>query len=193
MESDKSYGVGPVPYQEDQALRPHGIYEASKACVSHLVAAYFHNYHLPVFTIRSANVYGPGDQNKSRVVPNTIQRLLRGQPPEINEGADDFEREFIHVDDWVKIAVDLMRIGPWGEAVNVGSGECKTVAQVVYTICELMEVLYSPVIQNRPDTFCEIPRQSLCLEKLKSLLPEMTCRNLNQGLTETIQWYQNSI
>lgn len=188
MESDKAYGAGPVPYREEQALRPGSVYEASKACVSHVCRAYYENYGLPVFTVRSANVYGPGDRNMTRLIPNTITRVLQGELPQITAGATYFVREFIYIDDFVNVVTTLMEKGPWGEAINVGSGETKTVGGVAEIICELLGQRYSFERWPKPHNFTEIPAQSLCLEKMRRWLPpEVAFTPLREGLAKTIE------
>ena len=190
MESDKSYGDGPVPYVETQPLHPSGVYEASKACVSHLMSAYHKNYGLPVFSIRSANVYGPGDQNCSRLIPNTITRILRGERPQITDGAEGFVREFIYIDDACRCMEHLMGLQPWGETINIGSGETHTVRELVRVICELMGAEVATETWERPKTLTEINTQYLCLDKLRHLYFDYKPTPLRLGLVKTIKWYK---
>jgi nucleoside-diphosphate-sugar epimerase len=190
-ESDKAYGSGPIPYSEDQALMPGSVYEASKACVSHVAAAYYHNYGLPVFTVRSANVYGPEDENMTRLIPNTIVRLLRGEKPLITAGAEGFVRELFYVDDFVDAVTALMNKQPWGEVFNVGSGESATIADIVTMICKLMGKSQEAEVWDRPSDLAEISTQILCLDKLDSWVPTRTCIPLNNGLQRTIKWHTN--
>lgn len=190
MESDKVYGDGPLPYQESQALRPGAIYEASKACAAHLLAAYYQNYGLPVFGIRSANIYGPGDIHPSRIVPNTIMRLLRGERPQIVDGAQNFRREYIYVGDACTYAIRLMESKPWGESYNIGSGQVLAVQEMIKLICLLLDKPYDPEILPRPATFKEILSQRLCLDKVNDRLPDMQLTALSEGLKATIDWHR---
>lgn len=191
MESDKSYGDGPTPYEEHQALQPSGIYEASKACVSHLVRSYHINYGVKAFTVRSANVYGPGDPNMSRLVPNTITRLLRKEKPQITNGADSFLREFIYVEDFLDLAISLVGKIPWGTAINVGTGDTHTVGDVIRLICELMNESFSTENWDRPKTLTEIPEQFLSLTQLKKTLSTLPAPTpIKIGLEHCIQWYR---
>lgn len=193
MESDKAFGTAPLPYSESQALQPSGIYEASKACVSHLVRAYHHTYGTPVFGIKSANFYGPGDQQFSRLIPNTITRLLRGEKTQITTGAALFSREFIYVDDLVRFAVALMDKRPWGRSINVGTGDTATVADVIKLICKLMDKPFEVEDWPKPDTLKEIPCQVLDISGLCALVPEVrTSMSLREGLEKTIDWYRNN-
>ncbi len=190
-ESDKSYGDGPVPYREDQSLVPGSIYEASKACVSHIASSYQHNYGLRVFTVRSANVYGPGDENMTRLIPNTICRLLRNERPLITTGTEAFIREFFYVDNFVLTVSSLMQKEPWGEVFNVGSGETLTVSKLVAMICELMGKDQVTEEWSKPANLVEIPEQVLCLDKLDKWLPSRQTLPLKDGLQRTIEWYRN--
>lgn len=190
MESDKAYGNGPVPYEESQRLAPKAVYEASKACVSHLVEAYWHNYILPVFGIRSANVYGPGDRQLSRLIPNTITRLLAGKAPQITEGAAHFVREWIYIDDFVHYALALMARKPWGRSVNVGTGETRSVAHVVGMLCGLFDWPLNIEEWTKPETLLEITEQALCLKQLHTWVPDHKTMPLHQGLVRTINWYR---
>ncbi len=183
MESDKSYGPGLVPYRESQPLQPAGIYEASKASAGHVASSYYKNYGVPVFSVRSANVYGPCDPNSSRLIPNTVLRLRKGLPPQVTPGADDFLREFIHVDDFTYIVERLMEVSPWGEAINVGSGITATVSQVVELICKAMDKPYQLETAQKQNNLVEIPKQWLDLTKLHTLLSDLRKPiELEQGL-----------
>lgn len=190
-ESDKSYGPGCVPYKEDQTLLPSAIYEASKSCVSHLMTAYAANYGLPVASVRMANVYGPGDPNRSRLVPNTILRLLDGKAPQITSGAEQYRREFIHVDDACEAYIRIMDAEPWGEAINVGSGECHTVREAVDLICQAMGV--SEVVTEeweRPATLHEITDQWLCIDKLRRIWPDYKPLTMADTLPQIVESYR---
>jgi len=195
MESDKAYGHGPTPYKEDQALLPHGVYEASKTCVAHLVTTYHRNYGLPVFGVRSANVYGPGDANLTRLIPGTIVNLLNGEQPVIHGGVAEFTRQYLFIDDLFRIVTTLMDYSnPWGRSVNVSSVQDPlSVIDTVKTICDMMGVEYGCRIEAKPKTFTEIRNQSLDLSLLSELYPPgigLETRSLEAGLLATIPWYR---
>jgi CDP-glucose 4,6-dehydratase len=192
-ESDKSYGPGQVPYREDQALLPQAVYEASKACVSHVCAAYWHNYGLPVVTVRTANVYGERDPNRSRLVPNTICRLLAGQAPQITAGAAEFRREFVYVGDVCAAYQRVLESGLWGEAFNIGSGECYTVSEAVEMIARVMGQSFAlPEAWARPATLVEIPDQRVCSEKLRGIWPGFQPRRMVDTLPDIVEWYRQN-
>ena len=80
--SDKAYGAhDELPYREDFALRPTAPYEASKAAADLIARSYWHSYGLPVAVTRFANIYGGGDLNFSRLIPEAVSAALDGRPP----------------------------------------------------------------------------------------------------------------
>src|SRR5690606_32777123 len=80
--SDKAYGPhDTLPYTEDFPLQGVFPYDVSKSCTDLLARSYAHTYSMPVAVTRSANIYGPGDLNLSRIIPGTIVSILRGERP----------------------------------------------------------------------------------------------------------------
>ena len=191
--SDKAYGPGPVPYREDQALMPKAIYEASKSCVPHICAAYWHNYGVPVATTFACNVYGEHDPNRSRLVPRTILRLLDGEQPQITAGADNFRREWIYVGDACDGYRRVMEAQRWGEAFNLGTGEIHTVGETVKLICEAMgQPDAMPEEWAKPGTLVEIQDQYLCIDRLRAIWPGYKPATMAETLPQVIQWYREN-
>lgn len=198
MESDKSYGSfdpKDLPYREDQALKPSNIYEVSKACSGLVAKAYDNNYDLPTFTIRGANLYGPGDMNLSRLIPGSILRLLDGEPPVLYGGVADYVREFIYVGDAAEVSCQLMQKidVTRGQAVNLGSGETFRVGDLMERICQAVGSELSPKVVEKSGSFKEIEKQWLDLTKLRSLVPDYDYIKMSDGLRMTVDWYKKFI
>ena len=76
--SDKAYGAATeLPYREDFPLRAGHPYDASKAAADVIARSYWHAYGLPVAVTRFANLYGGGDLNFSRLIPEAVERGAR--------------------------------------------------------------------------------------------------------------------
>lgn len=195
MESDKSYGsfdAKDLPYREDQALKPSNIYEVSKACAGLVAKAYDNNYDLPTFTIRGANLYGPGDMNLSRLLPGSILRILNGEPPVLYGGVADYVREFIYVGDAAEVCCRLMEKIDFtrGHPINLGSGETFRVGDLMDQICETMDTDLRPQVVEKGDAFKEIEKQWLDLTKLRKFVPDYTYVGMPDGLRMTVDWYR---
>src|SRR5215204_2931764 len=138
--SDKAYGSHKVlPYREDFALRGLFPYDVSKTCTDLISQSFAHSYDLPVAVTRSANIYGPGDLNLSRIIPGTIMSVLADERPIIRSDGSPV-RDFIFADDiaeaYLLLAekIDEAR----GEAFNFGSGEPIQMLELVTKIVHLM-------------------------------------------------------
>ena len=195
MESDKSYGsfnADDLPYREDQALKPSNVYEVSKACAGLVAKAYDSNYNIPTYTIRGANLYGPGDMNLSRLLPGSILRLLNGESPVLYGGVGDYVREFIYVADAAEIIVQLMENidNTRGHAINLGSGETFRIADLMEQICASVDPNIHPQIVYKGDSFKEIEKQWLDLTKLHTFIPNHDYVAMPDGLVRTVAWYK---
>ena len=97
--SDKAYGAHRrLPYREDSALQASYPYDVSKAATDMIARSYAATYGMPVAVTRLANVYGPGDVNWARVIPDTARALVRGERPVIRSDGTP-ERDYIYVED----------------------------------------------------------------------------------------------
>lgn len=188
--SDKAYGHAPTPYTEDTPLMPKYTYECTKACQDIVCQNYFHNYGVPVKIARCSNIYGPGDPNWSRLIPNTIRRALKDQSPQLYSDVAEYVREFVYIDDIVDAFQLLDSSGKPGEVYCVGGTDRAKVLDVIgmtLTLCEKPH-LYIELI-NKPATFKEIEQQYIDGSKIKALgwSPKFS---LEKGLTATIQYYK---
>ena len=80
---------------------PRHPYDASKAAADLIARSYWHTYGLPVAVTRFANIYGGGDQNRSRLIPEAIAAVLEGRAPVVRSDGSP-ERDFLYVEDAVE-------------------------------------------------------------------------------------------
>ena len=189
--SDKVYGVAEPPYDEETPLDAHHAYEVSKACQDLTSRLYRYNYKLPVAVVRAVNVFGPGDPNATRLVPRTIQRLLRGEKPVVHDGAYSMERQFLYVDDMVDALLrveGVVAAGAGKPAYCVPGHGPFSVGEVIEQIRQLMDRDVSCVVGQRRLGFEEITRQWIESDVLAELGWEMRT-DFVTGLQQTIDWY----
>lgn len=191
--SDKAYGDQPnLPYTEDMPLQGHQPYEVSKSCADLIAQSYIYTYDLPVTIARCGNIYGGGDLNWSRIVPDTIRSCLRGVPLVIRSDGK-FVRDYLYVKDVCRAYMHLaehMDEPQVRGGFNFSPGKAATVLDLVEIIQHLMGCKHlTPIIQNTAKG--EIYSQYLDSSRAERLLnwrPEFT---LEQGLSETIGWYHD--
>jgi len=195
--SDKAYGRHErLPYTEDAALTPVYPYDVSKAAADLIARSYWHTFELPVAVTRLANVYGGGDLNRSRLIPETIGAALHGRAPVLRSDGSP-ERDFLYVDDAVAAylairgALSSAQPGVRGEPFNAGSGGAHRVGDVVSLICRLTGSDVTPEIGGAGVPAAEIDRQWLDSAKLAQLTGWRAETTLEDGLMRTIDWYRD--
>ncbi|MBU0581061.1 MAG: GDP-mannose 4,6-dehydratase [Candidatus Margulisbacteria bacterium] len=189
--SDKAYGVQNIlPYVEDTSLLGRYPYDASKACADILTQSYYHTYRLPVAITRNANIYGGGDLNFSRLIPDAICSALQNKQFVIRSDGK-FERDYMYIKDavnaYLTLGENLNRKEIQGQAFNFGVETPISVLEVIQKINELIGNNIPPIILNEAKN--EINRQFLSTKKAKELLNWVPKYCLSDGIKETIAWY----
>ena len=194
--SDKAYGASAtLPYKEDMPLDPRYPYDVSKAATDMIARSYWHTFGLPVAVTRFANLYGGGDLNRSRLIPEAIGAALAGRAPVIRSDGSP-ERDFLHVEDAVAAyllladALDGDGEGARGEAFNAGGGAPHSVRDVVARICALAGTDVEPDIRGTGTPDGEIDRQYVDASKLRALTGWEPRVDLEEGLRRTLDWYR---
>ncbi|HEY8466474.1 MAG TPA: GDP-mannose 4,6-dehydratase [Solirubrobacterales bacterium] len=192
--SDKAYGAhDELPYREDFALRPTAPYEASKAAADLIARSFWHSYGVPVAVTRFANIYGGGDLNFSRLIPEAVSAALSGRSPVLRSDGSP-ERDFLYVEDaaaaYLAIADNLHRDDVRGEAFNAGGGRPYRVGEVVEMITRLAGTGVEPDIRGTGNPEGEIDRQYVDPTKIREVLGWEPRVDLEEGLRRTIEWYR---
>ncbi|HEX7059027.1 MAG TPA: NAD-dependent epimerase/dehydratase family protein [Solirubrobacterales bacterium] len=192
--SDKAYGSSPeLPYREDFPLRASFPYDASKAAADIIARSYAHAYGVPLAVTRFANIYGGGDLNFSRLIPETVVAVIDGRPPVIRSDGSP-ERDFLHVDDAVSayLAIaDLLDAGrAAGEAFNAGGERPHSVREVVELIAAAAGGGIEPDFRGEGTPSGEIDRQYVDSTKLRELSGWRPRVELRDGLRRTLDWYR---
>jgi CDP-glucose 4,6-dehydratase len=188
-----AYGAhGGRPYRESFALRATRPYEASKACADLLARCYARTWDMPVAVTRLANVYGGGDLDFSRLVPDAARTLVSGERPVIRSDGTP-ERDFLYVEDAVEaylaVAESLARPELRGRAWNAGSGASDALVDVVRGVITASGLDLEPEIQGTPRPG-DIDRQYLDSTAAREELGWEPRWDLDSGLRETYSWYE---
>jgi len=191
--SDKAYGPHEqLPYTEESALQPVFPYDVSKAATDLIARSYWHTYRLPVAVTRFANLYGGGDRNFSRLIPETVTAVLDGRGPIIRSDGSP-ERDFLYVEDaataYLAVADALSDGRAGGEAFNAGWGQPHPVREVIDLICDLGPTDVEPDYQGSGNPSGEIDRQYLDSNKIRREIGWEPRVDLPEGLQKTLDWY----
>jgi CDP-glucose 4,6-dehydratase len=195
--SDKAYGAhDTLPYRESAALQPRYPYDVSKAAADLIARSYWHTFRLPVAVTRFANLYGGGDFNLSRLIPEAVLAAIAGRRPIVRSDGTP-QRDFLYVQDAVAAYLticDLLDDGHApGEAYNAGGGEPRSVLEVVELICELAGTGVTPDVRGTGTPQGEISRQWVDSGKLHAACGWTARIVLEDGLRDTIAWYREHV
>ena len=191
--SDKAYGEkAKLPYDEEDLLDAKHPYDLSKAFTDLLSQSYHHTYNLPIGITRCGNLYGGGDLNFNRLIPQTSKYLIYNKNP-ILRSDGTFLRDYFYVEDaadsYVLLAEKLIDKNLQGEAFNFGTETPRTVLEIVNELIDISGKRgIKPIIQNTAKG--EIKKQYLSCKKAKKILSWKPKHNLRQGLEKTYRWYE---
>jgi CDP-glucose 4,6-dehydratase len=194
--SDKAYGpTAHLPYTESHPLEPRFPYDVSKACTDLITRSYWHTFALPVAVTRFANIYGGGDLNPSRLIPESIAAALAGRAPVIRSDGSP-QRDFLYVEDavagYLAIADQLDREdgGARGEAFNAGGDAPHSVLEIVELVCRVAGTDVQPDVRGSGTPHAEIDRQYVDSTKLRQLTGWAPAVELEEGIRRTVDWYR---
>lgn len=181
------YGNLPGKQHEDNLGRPRNMYDLAKIVGTQTATNFAIQYGLPVCTLRLFTAYGPYEDIR-RLVPSVILSLMRGKDPNIL--APQSIRDFVHVQDIADAYFQASLKENWkGEIINVGSGQPVTVAHMVNEISTILGLDRplisedSPISPNDSQSWADLS----IAEKVLRWQPK---RNLNDGLTQTTNWFK---
>ncbi len=190
--SDKAYGPSDsLPYREGDELRPAAPYEGSKAATDVISRSYWNSWGLPVAVTRLANVYGGGDLNFSRLIPELVTAYLEDREPKIRSDGSP-RRDFLHVSDAVGayLAIEAALPGSGGEAFNAGTGEPRSVSEVIAAVKSATGSERESDFLSDRNPAGEIDSQYVDATKLNDVsgwAPNMT---FTDGIAEAVEWYR---
>jgi CDP-glucose 4,6-dehydratase len=195
--SDKAYGDhGPVHYREDMPLLARYPYDVSKACADLIARSYAVTFGLPVAVTRLANVYGGGDMNFSRLVPDTASALVRGERPVLRSDGSP-ERDWLYVEDavdaYLLVAGSLDRTELHGRAWNAGTGAAVSVLDLVRTLTRVAGNEVEPDVRGQGTPGGEIDRQVLDSSAIRKELGWEPRFDLETGLRRAWEWYERHL
>lgn len=203
MASDKSYGEAKeLPYKEDETpLKGTRPYECTKTLVDMWAQMYQKNYDIPIVVIRSANLFGPGDPNSSRLIPQVCTSIASNKNPWVYSGVADYVREFVYIEDAVDFMFNLVNKCELNETLkyecyNLGTGNVLKVKDLIQKLIDISGKDLSIDIKEKELPFMEIKEQYLSLDKIANKLEwkaYYTGEMFDVALTETYNYYHGLV
>lgn len=124
------YGIPEhLPITELHSLGAPNPYAFSKVIAEEACAFFASAYELDCVRLRLFNAYGP-KQHSSFLIPTIVAQVIDPSIQAVTVQDLTPARDYVHVDD-VAAAIISTSIAPPGSILNIGSGQSKTVGEVV--------------------------------------------------------------
>ncbi len=144
------------------------------------------------------NTYGPGDTQRTRLVPRAIFNLLKGKPYDFGDRDDGSTRlDFLYIADMSRayLAAAERTMDVAGQAFNIATGRPVSVREVAETVARLYAAASgqappAPVFSGTP---APRPRvKYLTAERARTELGWQPKMGLLEGLERTVAWYRHA-
>ena len=169
-----------TPYAASKMMGEVGIQMMSQVCK------------IPCLSVRPFNVYGPRQRVTGidkPVVPTFILSILTGKPITI-EGKGDQRLDFIYVKDAARWLAGLAQVNPElleGGAVNLGRGKNLSIKDLAKVLMRMTKKMVP--IEHAPTRKWFFSNTQASISQMQRIFP-IQWTSLEQGLQETIQYYQ---
>ena len=176
-------------FTESYGLVGNSPYSASKAAADLLVGSYAETFGMPVLITRCGNNYGPY-QFPEKLIPFFILKAQRNEPlPVYGDGLN--VRDWIHVQDHADGIIAVLLKGTPGQVYNIGANNQQANIDVTQTILKALGKPEDLVtyVKDRPG---HDRRYALNTDKIRTQLGWSHTVQFDQGLAETIAWYDNN-
>lgn len=179
------------PVDEKHPVDPPDPYSLGKYVCEKYIALYHKIFHLDYLILRLFGIYGPRQIPKpgslAGVISIFVENILNGKDIVIY-GDGKLKRDFLYVDDFVHICLELVNRDLWQNTFNVASGSN-------VTLNELIKILSKKLKSYKFKVSFKEPLKSdvdLCpgVSSLKAKIRYEPQVSLEEGVERYIHWYQ---
>lgn len=164
----------------------HGII---KLTIEKYIQLYKYLHDINYLILRIANPFGEYHKSMQQGLINVVLRkILKGEKVEI-WGSGEAVRDYIYIQDVVKIIVNLIDKGVMNEIINIGSGEGHSINDIVSIIKEEIGTFD---LEYKDKKKHDLSYVVLDNEKLKSFI-NPTFIDLNEAIIKTYLWQKNAL
>ena len=176
----------PEPTSEDPV--PASPYAAAKLAVGSFARMLHALHELRVVNLRVFMVYGPGQHDRTKLVPYVVTSLLQAERPKLSGGTRPVD--WIYVDDVVDAFIAASsRDDLAGATLDIGTGKLVTIRTIVERIVATVDAGVEPDFGALPERPLEVVRVANA-KRTKDLLGWQPRTTLTEGLQSTVDWYR---
>lgn len=163
-------------------------YAVSKLATEHLAYNYYKEFGVPFVSIRPFNIYGPGQVGEG-AIHRFVRLALKNEPLKIHNDGSQI-RAWCYIDDMIRgILLCLEHPSATGHVFNIGN------PRSAITIYNLARVVVNLAESKSPIEFVKWPYSDIeiripDIKKAEELLGYQPHVDLEDGIRNTIEWYQ---
>tara|TARA_B100001059_G_scaffold160519_1_gene160041 strand:+ start:3089 stop:4042 length:954 start_codon:yes stop_codon:yes gene_type:complete len=171
---------------------PRSCYDEGKRCAETIIYEYINQKKLSAKIVRIFNTFGPNmDIDDGRVVSNFIVQALRGEDLTIY-GDGSQTRSLCYVDDLLEGFESFRKIGKSSIGpVNLGNSNEISIKELAEVIIDQTNSKSGIIYKDLPENDPKVRKPNT--EKAKKLFSFEPKYSLNDGLKNTISYFQNKI
>ncbi|MBI3075241.1 MAG: NAD-dependent epimerase/dehydratase family protein [Parcubacteria group bacterium] len=185
VSSAEIYGDIGSKIKETDTPQPHSSYGASKLAIDALVQCRWREAKAPVIALRQFNCVGERETHEY-VVPVIIDQVSRQSLVKLGNNS---YRDFQYAGDAVRMAVELLEKGDFGEVYNMGSEEGIHIYDLAKMIGRIVNVEVQVQVDPRRIRPWEIWHLQSDNAKLYSVIKRRPEVSLEEALRRTISYF----
>jgi UDP-glucose 4-epimerase len=177
LSSVEIYGIPEkLPISEDTLFTPSTLYGVGKITAELMLQRWYRQDEIPIAALRLPGIYGPGDKGFGLI--GALIKSSKEQKEFNLIGGGLEQRDYVFVEDIVKIVIALSHLDFTELTLNIATGRSVAVADIVKQIFALYgecPLKHSPQTQN----VCHL---QFDISALKNKLPQLAMISLEEGL-----------
>ena len=201
--SSSTYGdSATLPKTENVIGKPLSPYAVTKYLNELYADVFSKTYTIETIGLRYFNVFGPKQDPNGQyaaVIPKFISQLMQHQSPVIN-GDGSFSRDFTYIDNVLQmnhLALFTTNLLAINTVYNTAFGSSNTLLELIHFLKQELSIFDQSIDKIEP-TFGEqragdIAHSFANIDKARSLLNYNPKYSLQNGLKESIKWYQQNL
>ena len=181
------YAGSSLPYKENSCVNnPISPYAASKKAAELIAYTYHHQFDIDVSILRYFTVYGPSGRPDMSVL--RFIKWIDEEKPIVIYGDGSQSRDFTYIDDIAKGTIKACLTKNDYEIINLGGG--KNPISINELIIKIEKLIGKKAIRDeKPFHKADVQETWADISKAKKLLNWEPTISLDQGLSETVNWY----
>lgn len=198
------YGVGDIVYlssggaiygngsnkkhAEQDVVYPISSYGVVKLAIEKYLVQYQQLYGIRTLILRLSNPYGPYHYSMRQGICNVAIEHALSQTPLTIWGDGSAKKDYIFVDDFVRVLFILLKQGVSNMVINVASGQVYSINDIVQRI-KRYELSFSWRYEQA--SILDVPVFELDTSLLSSTVPGFCFTSLDEGIERTLLWAKN--